>query len=223
MNNTMKKIFVLLAVAVCAPAVAADVSDRADCATMQSRISELAAIEAPTDAQTAELTTLQSQYRSKCSISASGRRTNTAGRVSTASVVATAAAPVAAPVTTQTVVVTSQSVLNEYLADRQSLCDELKSDIDTFVSNGASDAEIEPLQNQYDADCNDLDKSKKAADDAETAAARVASGLCTDGSKPNKFGCCDGETFTDMGNLVFACCPEDGGECYPPINSGDAI
>ena len=137
--------------------------------------------------------------------------------------VATAAAPVAAPVTTQTVVVTSQSVLNEYLADRQSLCDELKSDIDTFVSNGASDAEIEPLQNQYDADCNDLDKSKKTAVDAETAAARVASGLCTDGSKPNKFGCCDGETFTDMGNLVFACCPEDGGECYPPINSGDAI
>ncbi len=57
----------------------------------------------------------------------------------------------------------------------------------------------------------------------EEAEANIKAGLCADGSKPNRFGCCEGETFKDMGNLVFACCPDDGGECYPPINSGSLL
>ena len=55
---------------------------------------------------------------------------------------------------------------------------------------------------------------------AEEAAARIAAniaaGLCSDGAKPNKYGCCDGERFTDMGNLVFKCCPREGGDCVNP-------
>lgn len=42
-------------------------------------------------------------------------------------------------------------------------------------------------------------------------------GLCTDGTKPNKFGCCGDEIFKNLGNTVFACCPRDGGDCFPPI------
>lgn len=51
----------------------------------------------------------------------------------------------------------------------------------------------------------------------EEAAALIESGFCVNGERPNKFGCCGDEKFTDMGNLVFACCPPDGGDCFPPI------
>lgn len=48
-------------------------------------------------------------------------------------------------------------------------------------------------------------------------AANVASGLCTDGTKPNKFGCCGDELFKNLGNTVFACCSRSSGDCFPPI------
>ncbi len=224
MNKKLKNLFVgLCAVVLCAPALAADVSQRTDCTDVQARINQLSAIESPSAEQASELSALQAQYRADCSRSASGRRTIASGRVTASNMVAAAATPVAATPVVETVVVTARTILNEYLTERQNLCNELKSDIDKLVANGASDAETEPLQNQYDADCEEIDRSETVEIDEETAARNVSSGLCEDGSKPNKFGCCEGETFTDMGNLVFACCPDDGGACYPPINSGDAI
>ncbi len=50
----------------------------------------------------------------------------------------------------------------------------------------------------------------------EQALANLDAGLCADGSQPNKFGCCGGEIFKDLGNTMFGCCDE-GGECFPPI------
>lgn len=41
--------------------------------------------------------------------------------------------------------------------------------------------------------------------------------LCPDGEVPDKHGCCYGEIYTDMGDVGFNCCPEIGGDCYPPI------
>lgn len=41
--------------------------------------------------------------------------------------------------------------------------------------------------------------------------------VCLDGSQPDKNGCCDGELYTDMGDLGYNCCPEVGGDCFPPI------
>lgn len=41
--------------------------------------------------------------------------------------------------------------------------------------------------------------------------------LCVDGSVPDKNGCCPGEVYTDMYDLGFNCCPESGGDCFPPI------
>lgn len=41
--------------------------------------------------------------------------------------------------------------------------------------------------------------------------------LCLDGTQPDKHGCCTGEIYTDMGELGFNCCPEAGGDCFPPI------
>lgn len=40
---------------------------------------------------------------------------------------------------------------------------------------------------------------------------------CPDGSAPDDNGCCAGEVYTDMADLGFNCCPDDGGNCYPPI------
>ncbi|MBD5391854.1 hypothetical protein HDR66_03555 [bacterium] len=43
-----------------------------------------------------------------------------------------------------------------------------------------------------------------------------ASYKCLDGTSPDKYGCCAGEVYTDMGELGFNCCP-DFGDCFPPI------
>lgn len=40
---------------------------------------------------------------------------------------------------------------------------------------------------------------------------------CPDGGAPDSNGCCSGETYTDMGDLGFNCCPDGDGDCYPPI------
>lgn len=40
---------------------------------------------------------------------------------------------------------------------------------------------------------------------------------CEDGTPPDVNGCCTGETFTDMGEQGFNCCPASGGDCFPPI------
>ena len=44
----------------------------------------------------------------------------------------------------------------------------------------------------------------------EQVQANLDAGLCADGAKPNRFGCCGDEIFKDMGNAVFACCPKSG-------------
>ena len=35
--------------------------------------------------------------------------------------------------------------------------------------------------------------------------------------KTDKYGCCAGEVYTEMGDLGSNCCPESGGDCFPPI------
>ena len=40
---------------------------------------------------------------------------------------------------------------------------------------------------------------------------------CPDGGAPDANGCCAGEIYTDMGEKGFNCCPESGGDCFPPI------
>ena len=40
---------------------------------------------------------------------------------------------------------------------------------------------------------------------------------CDGGVLPDEYGCCPGEVYTDMGAQGFNCCPETGGDCFPPI------
>lgn len=41
--------------------------------------------------------------------------------------------------------------------------------------------------------------------------------VCDDGLAPDANGCCVGETYTDMGDQGFNCCPNNGGDCFPPL------
>ena len=52
----------------------------------------------------------------------------------------------------------------------------------------------------------------------QQAIENVANGLCPDGNKPNRFGCCAGERFKEVGKMQYACCPKDGdGDCFEPL------
>ena len=41
--------------------------------------------------------------------------------------------------------------------------------------------------------------------------------MCEGNIAPDANGCCPGEIYTDMGEQGFNCCPESGGDCFPPI------
>ena len=58
----------------------------------------------------------------------------------------------------------------------------------------------------------------EAAEQARKAAENLSNGLCGDGTKPNRYGCCEGEKFKETAQMKFACCPKEGdGECHEPI------
>lgn len=205
------------------------VAARTDCAAVKSRIDELSKISAPDSAVTQELTTLQSTYRRDCAKNVAGRRSS--GRSATNMVSADATADVSASGGTVSSGLTVSTALSQFYTDKNRICNNLSSNIASLTRGGATTQDLQPLIDRYHIDCmgenavaegkdaaTSAEKSKPVEIDIETATANVAAGLCTDGSKPNKFGCCAGETFKDLGNLVFACCPEDGeSDCYPPI------
>ena len=58
---------------------------------------------------------------------------------------------------------------------------------------------------------NPFESKPKAQAPAETPL------TCLDGSLPDENGCCAGEIYTDMGEQGFNCCPQGGGDCFPPI------
>ena len=66
---------------------------------------------------------------------------------------------------------------------------------------------------KYDDEGNVKNPYEKPAEPA--AAEEVIT--CFDGSIPDANGCCAGEIYTDMGEQGFNCCPQSGGDCFPPI------
>ena len=58
---------------------------------------------------------------------------------------------------------------------------------------------------------NPFQATKKEEDTAQAVI------TCEDGTAPDANGCCTGEIYTDMGDQGFNCCPETGGDCFPPI------
>lgn len=81
----MKLLFALMLSGVVSSAIADDtastVAARKSCADISARVSEISALEEPTEEETEELTKLKADYRRMCAKSARGRRTSADSRV----------------------------------------------------------------------------------------------------------------------------------------------
>jgi len=189
-----------------------NIVDRKTCEQIKSEIAELAAVENPTAEQQENLKQLNIQQRTYCAIKGNGRRT-----------VSRPGATVVANGADTTVTV---DALEEYIAAKKSNCEKLNSEMEKLKSDSSKENIVKEMQRYYDSDCVEalpaetvvsvISEPVSVISDEEFNA-NLAAGLCGDGTKPNKFGCCADEVFRDMGNTVFACCPRSGGDCFPPI------
>ena len=88
-------------------------------------------------------------------------------------------------------------------------------------NNGAKGSEeynTQVLGLKYDEDGNIKDPFKTEKKPKPEAAPAESSAItCDGGANPDANGCCPGETYTDMGADGFNCCPDAGGDCFPPI------
>ena len=89
---------------------------------------------------------------------------------------------------------------------------------DVEIVDNAEEAS-EPVQTSEETSVANADVVDTKKLTLEQELANLDAGLCTDGSEPNKFGCCPGEVFKDLGDTVFACCPTEGEllDCFPPM------
>ena len=203
----MKKFVALLGIMI-APSVFADegagVAARVTCEDIQAQMSELAAVEDPDADTVEELTKLKADYRRSCSRAARGRKTSAGVRV---------------------VKETSDATESATEVEYENSDDEKAQDAAEEVKE-VKKADEKSAEEKKDVVDKDVDTEKKQESKPEEPSedelleqelANLDAGLCADGTKPNKFGCCGDELFKDLGNTVFACCPKDGGDCFPPI------
>lgn len=205
------------------PHAMAAVAERLSCDEITAEITHLSALEEPTEEDTARLKDLRAQNRRSCQKSAGARLNNS--RAANAVLAAKHVSEVADVATDVAVVDDAGDGVDSFLAKKQELCATLAESINAKKADANADAaELEKMQAQYNADCVTGDVAEEDAEPAptpeEVAAKNAelrAKGLCPDESKPNKFGCCAGEKFKDLGNLQFACCNEKTDECLAPI------
>lgn len=198
----MKKFVALLGIMI-APYVFADdgagVGVRMTCADIQAQISELAAVAEPDTDTVEELTKLKADYRRSCSRAARGRKTSAGVRI----------------IKEDTDSAEDATDTEEEIVE----VEQAEEIIEVFEEEITTDAE--PMQD-VDGETQEsdvaLEQDAPSEDELlEQELANLDAGLCADGTEPNKFGCCGDELFKDLGNTVFACCPKDGGDCFPPI------
>ncbi len=200
------KLFIGLFCALITTAAMADdetavgVVDRMTCAEIQERITELSAEEEPDDYTLEEIAKLKGDLRRSCTKSAGGRRSAAASRV---------------------IVETSAVESDEY---EEPVMEDIEEEAEEVVEKPkpkkkkAKKQQIEePVIEEETVVEEDSESEEAAKEKLNKELANLNSGLCIDGSVPNRFGCCGDELFKDLGNMVFACCPKDGGDCFPPI------
>lgn len=197
--------------------VAPKLVERKTCVQIKAEMDDINYIENPDEAMQATLKQLQTQYRNNCMPKSAGRRKvirNVSGGANPQKMADTIAA--------------TSDALSEYLASKKANCEKLNAEIEKMATandDSKSDT-LASMRGIYDMDCAEKpagpepmpavpEKSEEELN-AEYDA-NLAAGLCGDGTKPNRYGCCTGETFKDLGNTTFACCPKAGGVCFPPI------
>ncbi|MBD5391855.1 hypothetical protein HDR66_03560 [bacterium] len=195
----------------------ADVVERKTCDEMSAAIAELSSRDNDlTDDEAEQLATLRTQHRQNCSKRAGARGART---------IANSRAPVKEAVKIKDA---DDSGAGCASPDANGCCPgETLTDMDGVFYCCESDGEmcfpatvapVAPVATAVaTATPEPATAQKTDAEIAAEIAANIEKGLCGDGTKPNKYGCCGDEKFKDMGNLEFACCPADGGQCYPPI------
>lgn len=87
------------------------------------------------------------------------------------------------------------------------------------LTKGSEEYNTQVLGLKYDEDGNIKNPFKSEKKEHAPAEAQDSGGAvtCGDGANPDANGCCPGETYTDMGEQGFNCCPDAGGDCFPPI------
>lgn len=98
-------------------------------------------------------------------------------------------------------------------AKNTSTYDENAKKIVTDYSNTEYNQNVLGLE--YDDEGNIKNPFEKPA---PIPAAESVGSLDCDGAAPDQYGCCPGETYTDMGDQGFNCCPDGGGDCFPPLD-----
>lgn len=88
---------------------------------------------------------------------------------------------------------------------------ELQSDTEAYNTQvlGLKYNEDGSIQNPF---------QKQSAPKAAPAQTETLNDMCGNGGMPDANGCCPGETLTDMGEQGLNCCPDAGGDCFPPID-----
>ena len=187
--------------------ITTNVSERVTCADIKSELNSLEI----NDENQARIDKLKSEYRRFCTPKAAKRRASDTSAIMYAKTAQAKAAPVVIDVEPEKVEVPDENADAEVTTETTAVAtvtdvapDEKKSDTVTDTANAADTPE--PVDTRTPEEIQ-LEKELE----------NLAAGLCADGTKPNKYGCCTDEIFKDLGDLVFACCPKDGGDCYEPI------
>ena len=91
--------------------------------------------------------------------------------------------------------------------------------IDDLGGEGSQQFNEEILGIQYNDDgtVKNPYAGSTSSSSTDVVVEETATMTCLDGSAPDANGCCAGEIYTDMGEQGFNCCPEGGGDCFPPM------
>lgn len=189
-------------------AYAADVAERQSCADIKARIDGLEGTAELNDFDAALLTDLRAKYRSSCMARAAGRGARTIAAAKRTAVKLNDDATEKTEVVEETVV--AEPCTNP---DSNGCCPgEFFADYGVEGKFCCNDDFCFPPM-----DVKPTVPEKTEKEIADEIAANIEKGLCGDGTKPNKFGCCTGEMFKDLGNNEFGCCKKDTNECFPPM------
>ncbi len=189
-----------------------NVAERKSCDEVQARIAELTTVTEPDELVIDELTRLKAEYRRSCTKTARGRRNAAASRVVINNLVAVV-----------DVLETTELQSEEYTdVNENDLSENVPVETDVVQENLEEEIivpdETDVISEHTEAQQDTVSEEELLKKELEQELANLDAGLCADGTEPNKYGCCADELFKDMGNMVFACCPKDGGDCFPPIN-----
>ena len=92
-----------------------------------------------------------------------------------------------------------------------------KNSIASISQQGEQAYNEQVLGLKYDTATGAIENPFEEKDEEVAVEAEQTVLTCEDGSMPDANGCCAGEIYTDMGDMGFNCCPEGGGDCFPPI------